>query len=361
MRKKLISLLLVLIFCVSIATTVFAASSEAKLAADKLYDMGLFKGVGYNADGSPNYDLDRGLTRAEAVTLLVRLLGREKTATVGSYTTPFKDVPDWAKPYVGYAYENKLTNGVSATSFGSEDLVSATQFLTFVLRALGYDSNSDFKWDSAWTLTDKLDITKGQYGADTKFLRGDAVIVAYNATITTLKSSDLFLHEVIAANIKEAEEFEAHKNDYVNGKNGISMILPDEWTLSSSEYTKDLYYHEPGYYLTNVFKDCDDTYIVLCNNTKTKSSIIIASATLPEKYTEMYTLEALRAGFDKTINSEESILENHTTILGHEYAGLIRTKGDQYLFASVFNGELVVIYFFLEDGNTYEELMGFFE
>ena len=209
MQKKLISLLLFLMLCAAMAVPAFAASDKAVAAADALYELGLFKGVGDNEDGTPNYDLDRGLTRQEAVTLLVRLLGKEAEALAGTWKTPFTDVADWAKPYVGFAFENGLTNGVSATLFGSEALVTATQYLTFVLRALGYESGTDFEWDSAWTLTDELGITAGEYDADADFLRADAVLVSNAALEATLKDSDKTLLEVITENLAAAPEADA--------------------------------------------------------------------------------------------------------------------------------------------------------
>ena len=105
--SAILSLALILSFTVIPAN---AASQEAIDAANALHDYGLFGGVGTNADGSINYDLDRTPTRAEAITMLVRLLGKEDEAKAGTWETPFIDVPDWAKPYVGYAYANKLTS-----------------------------------------------------------------------------------------------------------------------------------------------------------------------------------------------------------------------------------------------------------
>ena len=200
MKKKALSLLLALTLCVGLAIPAMAATSDAIAAADKLHELGLFNGVGDNADGTPNYDLDRAPNRMEAVTLLVRLLGKEAEAQAGTWTTPFTDVADWAKPYVGYAYENGLTSGTSATTFSGTDTVSATQYLTFVLRALGYSSDSDFSWNSAWELTDELGITDGEYGATSAFTRGDAVIVSAGALDVKLKDGS----KTLLAAIEEA-------------------------------------------------------------------------------------------------------------------------------------------------------------
>ena len=198
MKKRLLALALSLLLALSLIPAALAATGEANQAARELYEMGLFQGTGTNADGTPNFALDRTMTRAEAVTMLVRLLGKEAEAKAGTWTTPFTDVAAWAVPYVGYAYENGLTKGVSATAFGGGDTVTATQYLTFVLRALGYDSGSDFRWDAAWELSDKLGFTSGQYAAGGDFLRGDAAIVSNNALAVKRKDSGTTLRETLA-------------------------------------------------------------------------------------------------------------------------------------------------------------------
>lgn len=198
--KKFIAFVLTLILAFSVAPSAFAASDTAMNSADALHALGLFDGVGADANGNPNYDLDRAPTRAEAITMLVRLLGKAEEAKAKMWTTPFTDVADWAKPYVGYAYANKLTMGTSATTFGNDDKVSATQYLTFVLRALGYESGSDFQWDKAWELTDKIGITNGEYNANsTIFLRGDVVIISNNALPIQQKGNGQTLAEKLIA------------------------------------------------------------------------------------------------------------------------------------------------------------------
>ncbi len=124
--KKAIALITALLLLSAMLPAALAAD-EAQEAAQELYALGLFTGVGVNEDGTPDFDLEREPTRSEAVTMLVRLLGKEAEAKEGAWETPFTDVPDWAKPYVGYAYANKLTFGTGETTFGGKDPVSATQ------------------------------------------------------------------------------------------------------------------------------------------------------------------------------------------------------------------------------------------
>lgn len=181
MKRFLTIILSVALLCTFVPAA-SAATSDQESAAQSLHDLGLFQGTGNNTDGTPDFDLDRAPTRAEAITMLVRLLGKEEEAKAGTWTTPFTDVADWAKPYVGYAYANGLTTGTSDTTFGGDATVNATQYLTFVLRTLGYTSGTDFQWDSAWTKSDEIKLTDGRYNANTiSFTRGDVAIISNNA------------------------------------------------------------------------------------------------------------------------------------------------------------------------------------
>ena len=148
MRKMIVvaAVLLTLLFS---AVCVYAAEEKAEKAADVLYELGLFAGTGTNEDGSPVYSLDGDLTRQQAMTLFINLLGKGKDAMEGNWTTPFTDVDDWAKPFIGYAYENGFTAGVSADRFGSNDPVTEDQYMTYLLLALGYEQGTDFTWDRA--------------------------------------------------------------------------------------------------------------------------------------------------------------------------------------------------------------------
>ena len=192
MKKGFLFLItVVLVFLLS--STAHALDTEAQQAAKRLHELGLFMGTGFDNNSEPVFDLDRTPTRAEAVTMLVRLLGKENEAKTGSWSIPFTDVVDWEKPYVGYAYAHGLTSGISDTTFGGKSNINATQFLTLILRALGYDSGADFRWDEAWRLSDQLGITDGEYDSNCFFSRGDVAIISYNALQAQLKGSNITL------------------------------------------------------------------------------------------------------------------------------------------------------------------------
>lgn len=214
--KKILSLFLSVALMFSfIPTTAFAANDEAVYAADILNALGLFDGTGTDENGNPIYALDQASTRQEAVTMLVRLLGKGDEAVSRNWNLPFTDVAAWAKPYVGYAYANGLVSGTSKTTFGGNDKVTAAQYITFVLRALGYESGKDFTWNKAWEFSDKILLTDGRYNGNTKtFLRGDIAIISVSALKTPLKYSN----ETLFENMKKNGQFEANASLEVSKK-----------------------------------------------------------------------------------------------------------------------------------------------
>lgn len=194
LKRAIASLCLSSIMISGLLPCAAAYTEQQNMMADELHAIGLFQGKKDAKTGLINYDLDGLATRDEAITMLIRLMGVEEQAKSGNCVLPFKDVENWAIPYVGYAYENKLTSGTSATQFGGTDLVNPNQYITFVLRALGYKDGTDFNYPTASTFSDQLGVTSGQYGSKTKkFTRGDIVEISYNALKCKQKSGETLI------------------------------------------------------------------------------------------------------------------------------------------------------------------------
>lgn len=158
-----------------------------------LNDLDLFQGT------DSGFELDKRPTRVEGMTMFVRLLGGEEEAKTSGYAHPFEDVPGWGDPYVGYAWKHGLTKGVSVSSFGSTAYITLEEYVTFVLRALGYDDRQgDFAWN---TSVDKA-VEIGLLTRDeaTRFLgeattRGNMVDVSYAALTQPFKDGSRTLAE----------------------------------------------------------------------------------------------------------------------------------------------------------------------
>ena len=193
MRKKLrIALALILALSLLAAFPAFAAGDEATAAADALHALGLFQGTG------EGYELDRAPTRAEALVMLIRLLGRESEAKEFSGDCPLEDVVGrWMAPYVGWAYEHGITKGVSDDAFDPNSAANAQMYATFMLRALEYSEElGQFSYKTSVEDAAQLGIAPVE-GYSGEFTRGDAVLMSYKALTAPCASGEGTLLELL--------------------------------------------------------------------------------------------------------------------------------------------------------------------
>lgn len=110
-------------------------------------------------DSNGEMHLESGLTRAQLATVLTRLNGDleyiQTNLTYYAGQCKFSDVPEWAKPYVGYCYTNGLMLGYDTGAFGADDGVTPAAACTVVLR---YMELSDVDWDYSTACRTALDL-----------------------------------------------------------------------------------------------------------------------------------------------------------------------------------------------------------
>lgn len=136
--------LAVVMVLTSMASAVFAAGTDNSTtyqdSANILKGYGVFVG-----DGSGNLMLNQQLTRQDAVVIALRLMGK-KDAEFQNYTTP-SDFTDITNPYylpiIGMAQDLGLVEGMGDGTFGFDQLISAQQLETILLRSLGYQITGD--------------------------------------------------------------------------------------------------------------------------------------------------------------------------------------------------------------------------
>ncbi len=208
MKKNLLkcfAYILVLTVAVSIAPLHANAAdiSSNPSASSKSYEKAIdLKILGLVANTPDNFQLDRAPTRTEGAVMLIRLLGKEAQVLKGTYQHPFTDVPAWADKYIGYMYENKLTVGINESHFGSALKLNASQYVTFVLRSLGYQDGVDFNYSQAIDKALALGIVSSAEAVALKspaaFLRDDMFSISHNALSAALKGSPATLLDKLA-------------------------------------------------------------------------------------------------------------------------------------------------------------------
>ncbi len=202
--RRVISLVLCFLlafscFAFGLSSAVFAESTDIQItdqydiSADRLYKYGLFKG------GEEGYDLESESDRVQAAVMIVRLLGAEEDVLQNTYSHPYTDVPKWASNYVGYLFQNDIILTTEKDKFGSSEKISASDYTSGVLSALGYHNvTAGDKTEAVYRAATRSELlTKNEVELikETEFNRGTMVFIAEKALNTKLKGEKVTLFE----------------------------------------------------------------------------------------------------------------------------------------------------------------------
>lgn len=201
--KKTLSLLLALVLVLGSFSSVFAAKPETDVeVAELLQELGILLG---NASG--DLMLDKDLNRAEAIVLLSRLMKAEDTAKKFPVDDlPFDDIAsELYQHYVAWAFANEYTSGKSATKFDPEGDLTAQQFATFLLRALGYEIDAK-AYETAFETAVELGLFEGlNLEKETVLKRKHMAMMTFNALYVPMKDSEVTLGEFLELELPQEE------------------------------------------------------------------------------------------------------------------------------------------------------------
>ncbi len=242
-----------LIFCMSAM-----ASNEAEIETTE--DIAVLLGKMELISGdNEGYNLEGNLTRAEASTFIVKLLGKEATvlSDKAMYTkSNFPDIngDEWYAPFVGFCERGYILTGFPDGTVQADTTLSEKAFLTMVLKTMGYTSE-DFSWDTVYTFAFEIglitdEMYKDKIEDDLEYTRGDAVKVMYNAL--KLKKADdktsfiddLINNEVVTTDllveykmieVEEAVKEEKKPTDIATRMESVNIVSEQELTITLNE------------------------------------------------------------------------------------------------------------------------------
>lgn len=187
-----------------------SGNTDYNAIADALKSMGLFQGS--DVPYGNGYELESSPTRIQGLIMFLRLMGEEKSALAypGSGIT-FADVPDWAVPYVAYAYDRGYTKGQEIDSqwrvvFGTQDPLAPRDYVTFLLRALNYQEGTDFQWLTAIEDARRLEVlTDGEVAElnEKAFLRAQVAYLSYFALSAKTPEGETLAQKLSNADVIE--------------------------------------------------------------------------------------------------------------------------------------------------------------
>ncbi|MBE6657897.1 MAG: S-layer homology domain-containing protein [Ruminococcaceae bacterium] len=169
--------------------------------ASQLYSIGVLLGDGVN------FNLLDLPDRQQACVMVVRMRGEEEAAkaayAAGEVTCPFEDVEDYAKPYIAWLYDKGITKGVGGGKFGNA-ICSAQEYVTFMLRALGYtvtwgtEDGTDVLYADALAFASDLNLWDERLANEPAFNRGVMSAVTYQTLAADVKGEENRLLSVLA-------------------------------------------------------------------------------------------------------------------------------------------------------------------
>ncbi|AVM68714.1 hypothetical protein C3V36_05355 [Lachnospiraceae bacterium oral taxon 500] len=209
--KKILAFTLALAMVLSTMTVTFAASKEVEALAN-------LKLLLNTTDAEVNAELNR----AVGLAMVLKALGyTQEDANAKAADNKFTDMEKaaWAKGFATLGEELKLTNGVSVEPklFAPAAKLSKQAFVTFMLRALGYDSNE--AWAKAGELAKEAKLVEDATLEDASFTKGEAAVVMYNALMAKVQGDEKgrTLAEKLVADGKMNKEL-AVANGLVSGE-----------------------------------------------------------------------------------------------------------------------------------------------
>jgi len=137
--KILLAALLVFTFLLGTFSEGFAADTKISLSeVARAQALGILKG-----DEQGNLHLDKPITRAEALTLIVRISGMEGAAEIMKGETKFTDVTSdaglqWATGYINLGVSQNIISGYPDGTFRGNDQVSYAEMAKMILYAMNY-------------------------------------------------------------------------------------------------------------------------------------------------------------------------------------------------------------------------------
>ena len=202
MKKKI----LLLILCAAIFSAVLGMGAAAfsdiddettETAVAALESMGIVSGT-----SATTYSPSLSLTRAQVCAMMVRTLGME--SSVNSYTNQslFRDIKSssWYAGNVNLAHREGLVSGYGNGCFGPDDEMTYGQFVTMLLRLLGYTENDIGKvWPADYIVfANKLGMDENvSLTANDTVTRGNAAVLLYNTLMTKAKGSNSAYYHTI--------------------------------------------------------------------------------------------------------------------------------------------------------------------
>lgn len=231
-KTTLAALLAIITILSVIPMSAFAAASSF---TDVPQNAWYYEPVTYMAEngymsgtGGGKFSPNQTTTRAMFVTVLGRIAGIDQNQYKGTCT--FRDVKkDWAEPYIAWASQNNIVNGIGDNRFGPNNYVTREQAAVILFNYLKKDYTLTIDSQFLDNAPDKVNVSSWaveamQWATSAALMRGDA-----NGTLRPRYSAT---RAEIATIFKRFIEI---KTDLENNKPDVPTTCDHEWEVTKTE------------------------------------------------------------------------------------------------------------------------------
>lgn len=241
--KKFLAMVLVLSMTLSVSAfafyDVYDENLEVSIAA--LSSMNVVNGY---SDGT--FLPDNNLTRAEFAKLIVLLAGKESSLASASYKSEFSDVTNthWAVSYVNLAYSLGYVEGDGNGLYSPDRNVTVAEAISVIIRMLGYETGDiGYQWPEDYMifaydigLLDGIDKDYDEY-----ITREEAVNMFNKLLNLDTKTGQSYISTISATSVSDAVIVSYNSDDMIVGVLSGSSVsyyttvydIPDELVMSS--------------------------------------------------------------------------------------------------------------------------------
>ena len=262
--KKTLSLVLALVMILGSFSSVFAAtpvSTEAEAGAF-LKAAGVLVG-----DEKGDLNLKDNLLRQDAVILVAQLRGEIEAAKGHKGLPTYEDVKiKFYNAPLAWAQEKDLFVGHSDKVFGFGENLTAQEYSTVLLKALGYNVNgdkADVKFADALTKAKELTILENLTLTEKEEItRGEMALMTFNALGVNMKGSKETLADTLKIKMPAAQELKAEVNTTENLKE-VKVELSNAKLADAEKLANKDNYRVDKFKVVRVTVDGDDVILEL--------------------------------------------------------------------------------------------------
>lgn len=129
--------------------------------------------------------LENKIKRSEFVTLIIKMLGYDEDTDISNVNVSFTDIKKshWAYKYAVLSAKYNLIIGTPDKKFQADNYITYAEALTILIRSLGYEKTLEGKWpQNVINKSEEIELSKNlDINKDKQITRGEMSVMVYNS------------------------------------------------------------------------------------------------------------------------------------------------------------------------------------